>query len=911
MTDCEGLTEMPPKSPQWRSGAPLTSPRPVVDQGGDLHGPWSAGRIIDHFDTQVAARPDAIAVDDGKVALTYRTLRNEAAALACQLAASAHDARPVAAVMLGTAHYAVALLAAIAAGRPLAPVDMAHPLERRQAILNETQPSILLVDAAVPIEPELAAGRPQIGVSLAGSTAMSWPTAEGDPIIGIAFTSGSMGRPKGLAYRQSAIQAMVAEHVTALGVGPDDVILSLASLGAGGNQDILSAILTGARVRLLDLKSVGIGETLRVMGDESATLLSMIPLVFRTLMAQPNAQSAFSSIRAISTGGDRLYGKDIDLFRGVLRPDALIRTTQGSTETGVVFQWIVPRDLDVAPDNPVPSGYVGPSHAVAISSPDDGGEVVDGQTGELMVSGANMAAGAWQNGRLMPGPFIQDDGPAPRRVYDSGDIMRRRSDGLFEFAGRRDRQIKMRGLRGDPGEVESALRRMAGVQDVAVIPRYRGPEAVFVAYVVPSDLYAPPSSASLRQALGAEVPSHMAPAEVRYLPSLPRLPNYKTNFSALIALDLASQGADSEAPPETDAVETDNPLITAAIRRAWKEILGVGASDKAFDEAGGDSLKLLQLALHLEEGLSRRLPLDLFDLGVTPRLLARKLALTAPTDTRSPSDLPLVVLCPGMGGDEPRLAAFRRAVGPRARFVVIEYPGLETSRARLADLNALVDDALDQARRAAPDGRFLLAGYSAGGIVAFEMAQRLGRQTTAPQSVSLIDLAATRPDKPDSGYKGVSLRDVFASLTQGALPDFAARLTNWGFFFLLDLRAFGLLRLLILTKSRIKGAHSVTFVRKVLLEYMRGPAILGWRPSRFDGAITLYRAETQRQPDATPDLGWRPWCDALSIVPCPGDHLSMLSSPNVEVLAARFDPSADAAAINATSSTQPTTTAHP
>lgn len=879
---------MPPKSPQWRAGAPIDHPRPRFAGALPLGQVWCAGDIVRLFEIQVKAQPDAVAVFDGQVALTYRGLRDAAAALAATLAAAPYDPRPVAAVMSSTVHYAVALLAAIGAGRPLVPVDMSHPLERRRAILQEAQPSTLLINPEMPVEAELAQGHRSIAVSTRGADDAPWPEVSGDPIIGIAFTSGSMGRPKGLAYRQSAILAMVAEHVTALGIGADDVILSLASLGAGGNQDILSAILVGARVRLLDLKTVGIGETLRVMGEEGTTLLSMIPLVLRTLMSQPNAVWAFAKTRAVSTGGDRLFGKDVDLFRAVLPPDALIRTTQGATETGVVFQWIIPRQRLFEPDAAVPSGYVGPSHAVALSASDHGGDVEDGQPGELMVSGATLAAGAWQGGRLTPGPFVSEREPDRRRVYDSGDLMRRGADGLFEFVGRRDRQIKMRGLRGDPGEVEAALRRMPDVKDVAVIPRYHGSEAVFIAYVVPIDLQAPPRAAELRHSLTTEVPAHMLPSEIRYLPDLPRLPNYKTNFTALHALDSASQPA-IPISPDLPSSGPGDPSIEDTVRRAWTDILGSQASDTAFDQAGGDSLKLLQLSLHLEQSLGCRLPLDLFDLEISPAMLGRRL-----TDFRSSrqrhagEDLPLVVLCPGMGGDEPRLAAFRRALHDRVRFLVIEYPGLETPARRLGRLDALVDDALAQVARATPDTRYHLAGYSAGGVVAFEMARRLHAATNAAPDLSLIDLAAVRSRTPTSGYRGMTLAEVLSPLLRGRIGGFGSRAANWAFFRLLDLRAYALLRLLILAKGRAFGAHSVTFVRKVLLEYMRGPAILGWRPSRYDAPVTLYRAAIQREPDAAPDLGWTHFCASLTVVDCPGDHLSMLSSPNVEVAAELF-----------------------
>lgn len=220
---------MPSKSPQWRAGTPIDCPRPLFVGALPVGRAWSAGDIIRLFEIQVEAQPDAVAVFDGQVALTYRGLRNAAAALAVELAASPEDTRPVAAVMSGTVHYAVALLASIGAGRPLVPVDMGHPLERRRAILQEAQASTLLINPDLPIEDELAQGHRPIPVATEGASEAAWPEIGGDPIIGIAFTSGSMGRPKGLAYRQSAILGMVAEHVTALGIGSDDVILSLVT----------------------------------------------------------------------------------------------------------------------------------------------------------------------------------------------------------------------------------------------------------------------------------------------------------------------------------------------------------------------------------------------------------------------------------------------------------------------------------------------------------------------------------------------------------------------------------------------------------------------------------------------------------------------------------------------------------
>lgn len=890
---------------RWIKGEPCSANERVRPEQPPLSAPWSPGALISRFDAAAARHADRVAVDDGVMALTFAELRQRALRLAWALTeADLEPGRPVAAVLPASVLYPVALLAALAAGRPLAPVDATHPPERQRAILAETRPVLALVDPRSLPDAELMGDTPIRLLNLeAPADALDdgaptdWPAASGDPLAGVAFTSGSMGRPKGLAYRQSAIWAMATEHIDLLGIGADDVILSLASLGAGGNQDLLSGLLTGARVRMLELKAAGLAETVRVLREDGVTLLSMIPLVLRTLMGQPEAPAAFARMRAVTTGGDRLYGEDVALFRSVLPPGAAIRFTQGSTETGVVFHWVLPPDGAWAARTPVPSGRVGAHLAVRVVDPDTS---ADAEAGELLVSGETMAAGAWQNGRLTAGAFLAADAPGGR-LYDGGDLVERTPDGLFRFVGRRDRQIKMRGLRADPAEVEAALLKAPGVAETAVVPRYTAGEAVFVAFVVPESLHAPPEAARLRAAAAQEVPPHMVPAEVRLLPALPRLANYKVDLAALVAIDRAALPTDPTESAAAPDVPAADPAIAVAVASAWRALLGPGAAGRAFDAAGGDSLKLLQTALHIEESLGRPAPLDCFDLQATEADLAtrltRRFAAAPAADAR-----PVVVLCPGLGGDEPRLAAFRQCLSDRVRFEVVAYPGLERSPRDLGRLGLLVEAALARVEAVAPTGPVALAGYSAGGVVAYEAARRLARDGRTPRFLGLIDLAAERGDvrhwlrteRPGAGGLARLLREARAQGLAAALKDLL-------FHFLLRLRAFGLLRRLILAKARVSGAYSVAFVRKILIEHLRGPAILAWRPAAYSGPVTLFRADAQRAPEAADDLGWGAWVADLTVRRAPGDHYTMLLSPQVGRLAALFAEALQAAPATALS----------
>lgn len=881
------------RSLTWITGRPTPADTdgPVARPFSPIDGAWLDRTMIERFEEICGRFPDRVAVDDGQVQLTYAQLRGRAYQLAHRLQAMGAASEKIAAIIPGTALYPIALVACMAIGRPLTPVDVTHPLARRASILAEAQPSLALVASGVDLEPGLLADDVQrLTLSLDEAVdAVSAPTPAAplaDTLMGIAFTSGSTGRAKGLAYRQRDIFLVVADHVNALHINEDDIILSLASLGAGGNLDVLAALLTGGRVRMLDIKSAGMGETLRVLGDDRITLLSMIPLVFRTLFQQTEAKTAFASMRAITTGGDRLFGADLELFRSVLPPGCHVRTTQGSTETGVVFNWFVPPDRRFADQATVPSGHLGTAKDVAVVS--DGPDADGVIEGEFLVRGANLAAGAWQDGRLTPGPFVLDPEDPARKIFDTGDIVRLHPDGLFEFVGRRDRQIKILGLRADPAEVEAILRKAPGVGDVAVIPRRTGDNATFIAYVAPLDLRAPPQPADLRQAVQVEAPAHMVPAEFRFLPVIPRLPNFKHDFVALDALDQFNRPAEVSDVAVSAAAADLPPEIAAAVRSAWSAVLGQAsyAEGKRFDESGGDSLKGLQILLHLEERLGVKLSFELIEPSVTAQGLTARLASTLAPKLRENDGRPLVFVCHALGGDWPRLAHFRRQLNDRIAFETLDYPGLERPASEFSNFAVMLDAAQARLEALAPTGPVRLCGHSAGGTLAFALAHRLRAKGRDVPFLGILDAAPEVTDPRGrhgfDGDMGAELARMRQHAKEGGL---AGLLQDRLMMLLLHLQAFETLRRLVLWRSR-GGAHRAAYTRQSLLMYARGRALVSWKARPYAGPVTLF-ASRDRQ-DGPLDLGWPAVATDLRIVVIPGDHLVMLDSPNVEVLATEF-----------------------
>jgi acyl-coenzyme A synthetase/AMP-(fatty) acid ligase len=513
-----------------------------IDFGGPTDiafDPFDTGRPgIARFEIVSDRHADKIAIDDGVRQLTYRQVRRSVHALMAQIA-DLPAGRPIVALLHNTATFPIVFLAHLGAGRALVPVDAGDPPERQRAILQETAPAAILLGEGVtlaedPFDPAL----PRIRMQFDPVEPAIPPISQvhlSDP-AGVAYTSGSTGRPKGLAFSQRQFLLGTAEYVDACHINANDRILCLASLSGAGCRDALVALFTGATLRIVDIKTSGVGAVIRALQTERITILSFVPSVLRVLARLDSAAHAFRHLRILDLFGDRTSAADIALFQTILPPDCKIRLSLASTEAATMFHWFV-RPEALTDDQPVPCGYLARGVSIALLN-ESGGPAADGEPGELVVRGRGLALGAWQEGRLLPGPFLTDPDDPEARIFHTGDVIRLRPDGLAEFLGRRDRRVKIRGLRADPAELEDALRLYPGIADVAVIVRSEDGEASLVAYAVAADPAEPPDWRKVRDALTGLLPTHMIPAAIRFLPAIPRLPNFKPDFVALQRLEL-------------------------------------------------------------------------------------------------------------------------------------------------------------------------------------------------------------------------------------------------------------------------------------------------------------------------------------------------------------------------------------
>jgi non-ribosomal peptide synthetase component F/thioesterase domain-containing protein len=845
---------------------------------------------------EIAERyPSRTAIDDGELRLTYAAVWHIACHLARQVERLVPVGRPVAVVLPNATLFPVAALACFVVGRPYVPIDLDYPAARNIEILREAGAAAAITQAGLPAADALVPpSLPRIYADAAEAPSAPDgppldPVNPGGPAL-ILFTSGSTGRPKGICNTQAALLLRIAHYTNTCHLNAEDrfILLSSPSVIAGVRQSF-AALLNGATLRIAELRRLGINGVQRVIRDEHITVYHSVPAVLRAVLRGANPEM-LASLRIVRLAGEAAFEPDLALCRAAVPPTCHIFFSLGSTEAPTVFQWF-PRS-GMGDGLSLPSGFAIPGLVFALVGP-DGAPVPSGEVGELIIRSRYIALGLWQNGRLVSGPFESDPADPDVRILRTGDLFRLRPDGLAEHHGRNDRQVKIRGIRVDPGEVEAALRRCDGVADAAVIVRRENStDSSLVGFVVPQPGSLPPVSKYLRQQISTWLPAAKCPAVIHVIDEIPRLPSFKADNTALANLDLTSLNRNQEAPAIGDAVAEqviNSRRIQDAVKRTWTAICGARsmARNQSWEDAGGDSLKALHMLLQIEEDLNLRLSTDVLSEGMTPSTLGAAIERfidAAPRDgapSTAEDQRIKVFLMPGIVYDEPDLARFRHALRNQIRFIVIGYPNWRDMIAARADFEAVVSDAVAQILSQCGDDPICLAGYSFGGFVAFAAAHRLSAAQHRVGFLGLLD-PRRRSAFSASPLAGIARRMTLGQRLQLHLQtrDFAVVL-RLGLRILLEIRAFAvaasLAKLCVYINSRRAVPH--------LIYVLRSYTMRGWQPKPLPVATSLFRSEEQPHPH---EIDWRAWCSPFTVVPVAGDHETMLAATNTERLCAQF-----------------------
>lgn len=427
----------------------------------------------------------------------------------------------------------------------------------------------------------------------------------------VIYTSGSTGKPKGVMLEHRNAVNFFTGMDLAIGSDPG-VWLAVTSISFDISVLELLWTLTRGFTVVLDAGR-GPGFIAEQIANHGVTHLQMTPSLAVMLTLDSRAYAALASLRTMLLGGEAVPASLIQLLRKVFKGD--IYNMYGPTETTVWSTTYLIQELgsSVSIGRPIANTQVYLLDEVLEP-------VAVGEIGELFIDGDSVARGYWMRPELTAERFITVPSLSMERVYRTGDLARFLPDGNIEYLGRADYQIKLRGHRIEPGEIEAFLELCRGVRQAVVVLREdREGDKRLVAYLVAS-AGSPEPPAELRAALASKLPDYMVPSAFVFLPSFPLTDNGKIDRKGLLKLPSPNHSAQAV----EDATESGSEM-ERIIARAWREALGVSHVDlnENFFDLGAHSLTVAEVQAHLQQDLGREVALvDLFQFSTVAALAA-------------------------------------------------------------------------------------------------------------------------------------------------------------------------------------------------------------------------------------------------------------------------------------------------
>ena len=720
----------------------------LPDPAQPLSDAWE-GAIHARLSAQAQRAPNHPALISPGERWTYAALEARANQMAQALLAAGVQRGEIVAVYAHRSPALVwSLLGISKAGAAYLILDPAYPPARLQAYLELAQPRALLrLEAAGPMPDALAAFARRLNLRgtydlPAGLAAPAFLAARSplppaieigpDDLACVSFTSGSTGHPKGVLCRHGPLTHFMLWQAETFGYGPADRFSLLAGLSHDPLQrDIFTALWAGATLCLPDPVSWHTpGQLAAWLAESRVNISHLTPPLAQMIVEGAAPGLRLPNLRSVFFVGDRLARHDVARLRA-LAPNVVCFNSYGATETQrAVACYRVPAESEHAPGPAIyPVGHGLPDVQLLVLTPRQQLAGI-GELGEIYVRSPHLARGylgeaALTAARFLINPFT---GQPEDRLYRTGDFGRYGPDGAVTFAGRADRQVKLRGYRLEPAEVERALTQHSTVHDAFVTLRQAppaGPALVagptLVAYVVGPQA----DPARLRAYLGERLPMVMVPAAFVVLPALPLTPNGKLDEAALPLPDLNQSRVLDPIPPASDTEQR--------LARLWQTALGreqVGVNEDFF-ALGGHSLLAMRLFSQIEAEFGRALPITLLFQSPTIAQLAQALGQETPDPWASLVPIqpqgarPPLFLVHGFGGGVLGYAELARTLGEDQPVYGLQAVGLdgrtpphETVEQMAAHFEGII-------RAQQPNGPYFLGGYCFGGEVAFEVARQL------------------------------------------------------------------------------------------------------------------------------------------------------------------------------------------
>lgn len=846
---------------------------------------------IRQFEAWVAKTPDAVALtlpatpNTAASSLTYAQLNALANRMAHRFLAE--GARPFSTIALHlerTPHALALLLATQKIAAAYTYLDPAYPPARCQVILEDAQPDLLICDTSAPFANDTT---PCLMLSEFLADLERFP-ATAPPIVVDAlapsyllYTSGTTGKPKGCMVSQAHVARLFTACPDSFNFRATDVWTLFHSLAFDFSVwEIWGALMHGARLLMVPFETSRNPKTFRqLLLEEGVTVLNQTPSAFGQLALEDshNAEVAAWSLRLVIFGGEALDFSSLQTWFKRHKHKHRMINMYGITETCVHVTWreIQPGEATVG------ASYVGVPLAdlqlYLLSR--FGEEVPIGVPGEIFVGGAGVTHGYHQRPaltaqRFVPDPFSSKPGS---RLYRSGDLARQVASGDLVYLGRGDQQVKIRGFRIELGDIQAKLLTYADISEAAVTFQ----EGQLCAYFATQNKESL-CTQLLAQHLAQHLPEYAVPTRFAQVPHLPLTVHGKLNRAALPAAHAPGSAQNYYGEPR-DPFEF-------RIAQIWERVLKhrpVSIHDNFF-RIGGDSLSGVQAMHHINQAFGTSIPLAaLFKQG-TPAKLAALLRSEDPLVTLEAlvplqpqgTQQPIFWIHP-IGGNIYAYIQLAWAWGTDQPFYALQAPSLSGTQAHFGSNQAAAAHYLQAIRSIQPHGPYRLAGWSSGGVLAYEIARQLHQAGENVNQLLLLDTCAPQADLPmeDWEIKVSFLLDYY----RGVLDLDGRKVKK---------RSFEENLAWIGAQAQAKGldintdANQIGHLYQIFHQDMRSFEAYAIQP--FPQAVTLLRAKESEEARLDPTLGWGSFLDSeqLSLHEVPGDHFSVLKPPHLSTLVA-------------------------
>jgi amino acid adenylation domain-containing protein len=839
---------------------------------------YPAQDCIHHlFERQVSCTPNATAVNFGHQKLTYRELDVCANHLAHRLQALGAGPEVLVGVCIERSlGMVVALLAVLKAGAAYVPLDPSHPLERLIFMSRDAGIGLLLAEERfvnllpIPRDRVVLLDTDWNQLKLERDLLVQSTACPGN-LAYVIYTSGSTGQPHGVMIEHRSVVNFLTSMQTKPGLHPSDRMLSVTTICFDiAALEIFLPLTVGAELFIANREVITNGARLgEEISRRAISVMQATPSTWRMLV---DSQWAGEPQLKALCGGEALSR---ELANELTRRTNSLWNLYGPTETTI---WSTAIRVE-AEQGPVLIGHPIANTRVYILD-EQRRPVPIGVPGEIYIAGDGVARGYWNRRDLTAHKFVElpfETG----RAYKTGDIGRYRNNGGIEYLARLDFQMKLRGYRIELAEIESALRGVNGVKEAVIAAREHNGEKRLIAYLE-SEADDIPTAERTRSHLKESLPEYMLPSDYVVMERLPLTPNGKIDRNALPE-PRPRRVAENEFIAPRDRFERQLAAI-------WEEVLAIKPIGIAqnFFELGGHSLLAARLVSRIEKATGHNLPVAALFRFPTVELLSNAIQ----NQTWETSWSPVVELQHGsrspffcvhsLGANLVSYQKLATVSGPDQQFYGLQPYGLDGKHEPQACIEDMARSYLNEIRRIQPKGPYRIGGVCLGGLVSFEMAQQLNADGEEVSLLLLIDcefpavpehlhIRAERlrwadrhlgellrlPLAKKARYIGWKTRDAALRIGKNALPG----------------------------KLSGRNESSLTRATRRVMEVNLGAA-LSYSPRTYSGRVTLFccsEKSTRSYEDRR--LAWsQVAAGGLEVHLIPGNHLSMLDHPHVQVM---------------------------